>query len=113
MTVEIFSPYILIGRALSLESQNIIFNLDGNTFFTDAGQLRRYAAEQARGELVLWLTFDGFFWYPRTLLGIEPHLFAFYDQPELMHRMNADLLAHQHRVLEAVLAGAPRRGEGE
>ena len=36
------------------------------------------------------MTFDGFFWFPRTLLGIEPHLYSFYDQPELLHRMNRD-----------------------
>ena len=40
------------------------------------------------------MALDGFFWFPRTLLGIEPHLYAFYDQPELMHRMNDDLAEH-------------------
>jgi len=66
--------------------------------------LRAAAEEQARGELVVWLTVDGFFWHPRTLLGIQRHLVAFYDQPDLMHRMNADLLEHSHRVLDEVLA---------
>lgn len=51
----------------------------------------RWAEEQRRGEVVLWFTVLGFFWHPRGLLGIEPHLLAFYDQPALMHRMNADL----------------------
>jgi hypothetical protein len=41
----------------------------------------------------VWYSLEGFFWYPRTLLGIERHLYAFYDQPGLMHRLNADLLA--------------------
>lgn len=54
----------------------------------------------ARGELVVWLTLEGFFWFPRTLLGIEPHLLAFYDQPELMHRMNEELLNYNIRVVE-------------
>lgn len=53
---------------------------------------RRWRAEQEHGEAVLWFTLNGFFWYPRTLLGIEGHLYAFYDQPELMHRMNQDLV---------------------
>lgn len=52
---------------------------------------RRWAGEQQRGDIVLWFTIDGFFWYPRRLLGIERHLYAFYDQPELMHRINSDL----------------------
>lgn len=69
----------------------------------DAEVLCRRAEQQRRGDLLVWLTFDGFFWYPRTLLGIQRHLYAFYDQPDLIHRMNSDLLAHQHRVLDAVL----------
>jgi hypothetical protein len=59
-----------------------------------------WAERQRRGEVVLWFTLDGFFWFPRTLFGIERHLYAFYDQPELMHRMNADLAAWQLRVIE-------------
>lgn len=49
------------------------------------------AAEQAAGDVVLWFTVDGFFWLARGLLGIERHLYAFYDQPALMHRINSDL----------------------
>ncbi|MHB9024349.1 MAG: uroporphyrinogen decarboxylase family protein [Armatimonadota bacterium] len=59
-----------------------------------------YAREQARGEVLIWTTFSGFFWWPRTLFGIEPHLYAFYDQPELMHRMNQDQVAYILRCLE-------------
>lgn len=59
---------------------------------------------QERGEAVVWLTLEGFFWFPRTLFGIENHLYAFYDEPELMHRMNRDLAAFHLRVLEEVRA---------
>ena len=52
------------------------------------------------GEIVLRLWLDGFFWFPRTLLGIEPHLYAFYDQAELLHRINRDLAAFNLRVVE-------------
>jgi len=59
--------------------------------FEQAGpQLKAWAAEQDRGDAVVWISLDGFFWFPRTLLGIERHLYAFYDQPDLMHRMNQD-----------------------
>ena len=51
----------------------------------------KWAGEQGRGEVVLWFTVDGFFWFPRRLLGIERHLYAFYDQPDLMRRINQDL----------------------
>jgi hypothetical protein len=52
-----------------------------------------------RGELAVWFTLNGFFWFPRTLLGIERHLYSFYDQPALMKRINEDLLAFSKRVL--------------
>jgi hypothetical protein len=57
----------------------------------DAAKWNRWAQEQQEGSVVLWFTVDGFFWFPRRLLGIERHLYAFYDQPELIHRINADL----------------------
>jgi len=56
-----------------------------------------------RGDLSIRLALDGYFWYPRTLLGIEQHLYAFYDQPELLHRMNRDVTLFHKRTLEAVL----------
>lgn len=38
---------------------------------------RRYAREHADDDTVYWFTPEGFLWYPRTLLGIEGHLYAF------------------------------------
>lgn len=63
----------------------------------------RYSECHARGEVILFLWLDGFFWFLRTLLGIEDHLMAFYDQPELMHRMNRDLAEYHLRMLRAML----------
>jgi len=59
-----------------------------------------WAELQRKGEAVLWFSLDGFFLFPRALLGIEPHLFAFYDDPELMHRMNSDLAAWHLGIIE-------------
>lgn len=70
----------------------------------DRARWQAWAAEQRRGEVALWFTLDGFFWFPRRLLGIEPHLYAFYDQPEWLHMINADLAEWNRGVLEAVLA---------
>ena len=67
----------------------------------DKESLRADAARQQSGDLVVWLAFEGYFWFPRVLLGIEPHLYAFYDQGELMHEINEDLLAFQLRQLDA------------
>lgn len=65
---------------------------------------RPWAREQRDGKVVLWFTVDGFFWFARNLLGIERHLFAFYDQPRLMHRINADLADWILRVVDQVCA---------
>lgn len=61
---------------------------------------RRYAAEQERGEVICWISLSGFFWWPRVLFGIEPHLLAFYDHGDLMHRINDDQVAFMLRCLE-------------
>ena len=63
-------------------------------------RFQRVRAENAAGERVVWISFNGFFWNPRTLFGIEGHLFSFYDQPELYHRMNRDLLDFNLRMLD-------------
>jgi hypothetical protein len=53
-----------------------------------------------KGEIIVRLWLDGYFWFPRRLFGIENHLYAFYDHPELMHRMNEELAAFNRRVVE-------------
>ncbi len=50
--------------------------------------------QQEESGLISWVGIDGFFWFPRELFGIEGHLYAFYDEPELMHQMNQDLLEY-------------------
>jgi hypothetical protein len=77
--------------------------------YTDAiieGALQHALAlkgEHDRGEVIIRLWLDGYFWFPRTLLGIEPHFYAFYDQPGLMHRINSDLADFNLRVVEELV----------
>jgi len=59
-------------------------------------QLRDY---RRKNDMAVWMFIDGFFWAPRKLLGIENHLFAFYDQPDLLKLMNEDLLAWYKKIL--------------
>ncbi|MBN2011294.1 hypothetical protein JW960_18260 [candidate division KSB1 bacterium] len=66
----------------------------------DDDKWTQWAREQQRGDVVLWFTLEGFFWFPRTLLGIEKHLYAFYEQPELLHRINSDLVQWMIKVVE-------------
>lgn len=57
-------------------------------------------SQHEAGHFALWYTIEGFFWFPRTLFGIENHLYAFYDYPELMHRINQDQTDYMLMFLE-------------
>jgi len=65
-------------------------------------EAKRLARAHERGEFTLRFILNGFFWYPRRLFGIEGHLYAFYDHPELMHCINRDLLAFNLEAIERV-----------
>jgi hypothetical protein len=66
------------------------------------GAMQPWAGRQAQGEAVVWTTLEGFLWFPRTLLGFETLMLAYYDQPELIHRINQDLLEFNLRLLEQI-----------
>ena len=68
----------------------------------DKELLRAWANKHKQGELVIWMEFWGFFAVPRQLLGIEPHLYAFYDNPELMHKINKDLVSYMLHTLDEI-----------
>ena len=70
----------------------------------DKDSVARCAIEHRRGDLAVWITLNGFFWFPRELFGIDGHLYAFYDNPELMHAMNRDQLQFNLRVLDEFCA---------
>lgn len=72
-----------------------------------AGQFELWGKQQAEGKAVIWITLDGFFWFPRSLMGIERHLYAFYDQPELMHRINTDLADWHASILRWITQYCP------
>ena len=66
----------------------------------DRARLEAAADLQKAGEVILWTTVIGPFWGPRSLLGIENHLYAFYDEPELMDRINDDLVDFNLRAMD-------------
>jgi len=66
----------------------------------DPARMEQHRELQEKGEEFLWLTLNGPFWFPRTLFGIEGHLLAFYDYPDLMKRMNEDLAEFSVKVIE-------------
>ena len=66
----------------------------------DETALEQAAAASAAGDAVVWITLEGFFWFPRYLLGIERHLYAFYDLPGLIHQINDELADYHCRIFE-------------
>ena len=62
-------------------------------------ELYRFAEERKNGDVFLWLQVDGFFWFPRECIGIEKHLYAFYEQPDFLHQINADLTEYTLKLL--------------
>ncbi|MGA3218467.1 MAG: uroporphyrinogen decarboxylase family protein [Acidimicrobiales bacterium] len=63
---------------------------------------------QARGEYSVRLHIEGFYWTPRELMGTQGLSYAFYDAPDLVHRVNQFALSvfkkHLCQVLEVLPA---------
>ena len=75
-------------------------------YFTDANIKAAFEPlreAHARGDFSLRMHFEGFFWCPRELLGIERHLFAFYDEPELLRDINEYTLQIYLKNLSKIL----------
>lgn len=66
----------------------------------DRKQLKILAEKRRAGEMAVWVWMEGYFWFPRVLLGIEQHLYSFYDNPELLHLINSDLLEYHKYIIE-------------
>ena len=69
--------------------------------------MRPWGERQKRGEAVVWATLEGFFWFPRTLMDIEKLSYAFYDEPELVHAINGDLLEFNLELVRRMAAVCP------
>lgn len=63
-----------------------------------------YARAHADEDIAYWFSLDGFFWFPRRLFGIEGHLLAFYDYPELMQEINRDLCEFHKKCLKVLFS---------
>ncbi|HOX87134.1 MAG TPA: uroporphyrinogen decarboxylase family protein [bacterium] len=66
----------------------------------DYESLAGWPQKHQAGEITIWLTLNGFYWFPREIFGVERQLYAFYDQPELMNEINQDLLEFNLRALQ-------------
>ena len=75
-----------------------LFPADAVQWYRD--DIIKQTKRQQNGEILIWITLEGFFWFPREIMGIHDHLYAFYDEPELMHMINQDLLNFHTRMLD-------------
>ena len=91
--------------------EGIVSNMDDylrikHRLFPDHGQaiagMAPWAGRQQRGEAVVWCTLEGFFWFPRTLMGFNKLMLAFVDQPELIHAINRDLLEFNLKLFDQI-----------
>jgi hypothetical protein len=98
-------------EAVQHHVEGIVSNMDDYLrirpqLFPDHSQaiesMRAWAERQARGDAVVWITLEGHFWFPRTLMGFTKISLAFYDQPELLHQMNQDLCDFNLGLLDQV-----------
>jgi uroporphyrinogen-III decarboxylase len=68
----------------------------------DKEMLGYWSQKQNQGEMVVWITLEGFFWHPRSLLGIENHMYALYDMPDLIHEINKNILRYNLKMLDEI-----------
>lgn len=79
-------------------------------YFTDENIKKiygQYEAGHEKGDYSIILHISGFFWTPRTLLGVENHMFALYDYPEMIHDMNEFILQIYIDKLSKIMDAIP------
>ena len=98
-------PSFKEGAHISTEAEYekilpFLYNRDMIRAFAPQLEMIRQNFEQKGA--ITWFTLSGFFWYPRVLLGIEDHLYSFYDCPSLYHRICRDMTEYYAFVIEEV-----------
>ncbi len=79
-------------------------------FFSDADfeeVFGKYTQGHQKGDYSIRINIDGFFFAPRELFGIEDHLYAFYDKPDLLHKVNEYILDFYLKYLVKLLNMLP------
>jgi hypothetical protein len=74
-------------------------------YFTDENIERIYGQFRKgheAGDFSIRFRISGYFWTPRTLLGIAEHMMAFYDKPELLHEINQYVTDRYIKYLDKV-----------
>lgn len=91
--------------------EGVVSNMDDYlrvkpSFYPDHSEAIRgmetWAKRQAGGDAVVWITLEGFFWFPRTLMGFLKLMYAFIEDPGLIHAINRDLLQFNLGLLDQI-----------
>lgn len=63
---------------------------------------RKYKDGNETGDFSIRFRVAGFFWTPRMLMGIEEHLFAYYDMPKLIKELNQFVVDTYKKYLDKI-----------
>lgn len=117
---DIYGRHVRLNKAsgIEVEEKHVVNNEDDwkrlkehgdrelEKYFSEEEILRAYSPLKEghdRGDYSIRLNIEGFFWVQRELLGIEPHFYAFYDYPEMLHDMNNYVLDVYSKKLMPVI----------
>lgn len=96
---EVQGPGLITGEEDYLRIRPDILPMDAVEQMM--GQIQGVLPDYQKGDCLVWYTINGFFWFPRELFGVENHLYSFYDEPELYHKICSDLADwHIHVINE-------------
>ena len=76
-----------------------------NKYHTDENIKKIYSAYSQghkNGEFSIRFAIKGFFWLPRDLFGVEEHMIALYDEPEILHDINSYMCDYYIKYLDKI-----------
>lgn len=100
----------LVTCAKDWEDLKVHAEYELEKYYTDENIKKIYGSLKEgheKGDYPIRMYIQGFFWSPRVLLGIEPHLYAFYDEPKLVHDINEYVLKVYLEKLTKILDVIP------
>lgn len=86
--VQIIKPVVTDEESWERHKEHTLEAL--KKYCTDENMERFYGPYREgnqKGEFAIRFRLQGFFWCPRDLMGIEEHLFGYYDHPEMLKDM--------------------------
>lgn len=70
--------------------------------YEEEEKIKKFISNPKNEGYAYWYTLEGFFWFPRTMFGIEGHFYSFFDEPELMLQINHDLCEFHKKVIDMI-----------